>query len=164
MDGGKTGLGEDRLLADRHHQRAHAARRLAPLRGQAKEGERQGLDGFGDDADGAQSAASVPPSRLDGKPPSPGTHHDVGGDVGKRQHAAAIDEDAEFGRQRPKRGLAGEHGFDVARDGVRVEGGGGIVGPKRARHDIADGFERRVGTGETCADDGLGEVFAPSEG
>ena len=73
--------------------------------------------------------------------------------------AAAIDEDAEFRRQRPKRGLAGEHRFDVARDGMRVEGGGGIVGTERARHDVADRFDRRIGIGETRADDGLGEVF-----
>ena len=67
---------------------------------------------------GEQSAASVPPSRCTARRALARTHHDVGGDVGKRQHAAAIDKDAEFGRQRPKRGLAGEHGFDVARDSM----------------------------------------------
>ena len=107
--------------------------------------------------DGAQSAARVPPSRWTVSAPSPGRTIMSAVMSCQRQHPAAIDEDAEFRRQRPKRGLADEHRFDVARNNMRVEGCRRIVGPKRARHDIADGFERRVGTGETRADDDLGE-------
>ena len=140
VDGSQTGLSEDRLLADCHHQRAHAAGLLASLRGQALESERQSLHRFGERGRSAERSACTA-IEVHGKRALARSNHNVGADVCQRQHPAAIDEDAEFRRQRPKPGLADEYRFDVARNNMRVEGCRRIVGPERARHDIASGFE-----------------------
>ena len=80
MDGVKTSSGKNRLLADGHYQRAHAAWLLAPLRGQAEESERESLHGFGEQRAVAQRSKH-PAVEVDGKLPLVGAHHDVGGDV-----------------------------------------------------------------------------------
>ena len=85
---------------DSHDQRAHAVRCSRRSADKRKEGERHGLDRC-HRSDAAQSAASVAAVELKRQAIAAGARtHDVGGDAAERQHAAAIDEEAEFDGQR----------------------------------------------------------------
>ena len=148
----QAGRGEDRLLAD--IATSAAMRRGGSRRSQdeMQEGQRQALTVSASIA-GAQSAA-VCRRRAEPRARPLGADHDVGGDAGERQHAAAIDEERRIWTAAPQRQLPHQHGLNLARD-ARGESNAAdrIVGPERARHDVADRLDRRIGAGEARGDD-----------